>query len=131
MAILLLNSKRMAAVLIELWERCTGVDKWPDIQATITDKSWRTIYSRSGIARRYLASVKVQYQSEGGVPHWKWISFWGKDPGLDVGDWFYIRCCPENPLKVYVRETAQQKFMAVGVLGIFVSLGWLRHRYRA
>lgn len=117
-------------MLIERWERFRGIDRWPEVQATITDKRWRYQLSRSGAARRRLASINVDYRSADDVLRSKRIRFWGRDCGLDVGDWFYIRCSPEDPSKIYVRESTQAKLAWIAGLGIFVLVIWLLVRYR-
>lgn len=116
-------------MLIEKWERFRGINRWPEVDATVTDKKWRYSYSRDGVPHRHVASIVVNYRSDDGVLRSKKIRYWGTCD-LDVGDLFYIRCSPKDPSKIYVRESAQQKFILLAGVAILALAIWLKGRYR-
>lgn len=115
-------------MLIERWERLRGVDQWPEVQATITSEKWRTTASRSGRVWTHLASVDVKYQSPDGLLRSRRIRFARSLNYLDTGDWFYIRCNPADPSKIYVRQSAQGKFLVISAALTPAILIWVRAR---
>jgi hypothetical protein len=117
-------------MLMERWERFRGVDRWPEVMAVITCKTSRYFPTRFGRPGTLFTSIAVDYRSPDGVLRSKTIRYWLKGCSLDVGDEFYIRCSTQDASKIYIREAAQDQFLAAVVVAISAFAIWLRERYR-
>jgi hypothetical protein len=116
-------------MLIERWERFRGVDHWPEVIAVMTDETSWLLLARPG-AIKLLTSIRVNYTAADGVLRSKAIRYWLSGCSLDVGEEFYIRCSPGDPSKIYVRESAQDKFLGAAGASIVALSVWLLERYR-
>lgn len=111
-------------MLIERWERLRGVDRWPEVKAVITDETSWVVLTWPG-ARTLLTSIRVNYGAGNGVLRSQTIRYWLRRCVLEVGDEFYIRFSPEDPTKIYVRESAQSKFFGAVGVSIVALFVWL------
>jgi len=117
-------------MLIERWERIRGVDRWPEVMAVVTHKSSRHLYSRWGSRSTFLTSMRVDYRAADGALRSKTVRYWMKPCSLDVGDEFYLRCSSEDPSKIYVRESTQDKFLGAICVIVVAFMVWLHEQYR-
>ena len=117
-------------MLMDRWERFRGVNEWPEVKAVITDKWSRYLPSRFGRIDRLLTSIKVDYDASDGIRRSKTIHYWFAPFSLAVGDEFYIRCSPQDPSRIYVREATQDRLVGASVIPAIVFFIWLRERYR-
>jgi hypothetical protein len=116
-------------MLIERWERFRGVDRWPEVWAVVKSvQSWglpsggscRPGSNPPPVMRpkSILKVMTIEYRCVGGVMHSKtvWLFFCSQLFALDPGDDFYVQCCPDNPERIYIRESTQGNFQTVFVV---------------
>jgi hypothetical protein len=131
-------------MLIELWERFRGVDKWPEVRAVVKSvRSWGLPWIGSGRpdstpsyvtrSKNDFKSMTIEYRSLDGMVHSRtvWLFSCRLLFSLEPGDDFYVAYSPEDPERIYIRERTEGNIQVVIILLIFVLLFSLlprRHR---
>ena len=124
------------------WERLRGYDSWDDVDVVVrSTESWgvpsfRRSYDFQGRQTYWttvLKPVTVDYKSGVGAVHRKtvWLFCCPNLFVLGPGDHFYVRCSPNAPDRLYIRENA----LAVQNTIIGLSIGalvfiWSKHLFR-
>jgi len=130
-------------MLIERWERLRGYDRWPEVKATIEwDRTWglpmggevgpQGYVPVSSGTRTLLKQVHIRYHDPHGTAHSRsiWLFFGSGVSLLKPGDSFYIRCSPENPKRIYLREQTTGTLGFAALLGPMALLIWVSLRSR-
>ena len=116
-------------MLIDRWERFKGYDKWPEVHATIeSERGWglpKGGYERPDGYRPVtgwwvvLKQFNLRYHSPHGTPQSKtvWIVL-SVLSALKPGDGVCIRCSPQNPRHIYLRDQTAGMFRLIAVLGV-------------
>jgi hypothetical protein len=115
----------LSTMFFEWWERVRGIDRWPEVRATI--ESVRS-YSLPNIGStsvvdphpprvvrmdKMLERMLIAYTTADGVHRTKriWLLPCPSLFLLDPGDHFYVRYCPDKPERLYIRERTQGYFL--------------------
>lgn len=123
-------------MFIEKWERLRGIDRWPEVQAIYRTEEFSWLPARWGRPSRFIGCLTFEYRGNDGTLRTKTIrffalfSFSSDLSSLGPGDAFWVRCSPDNPNRVYVRECARGNLNAALCLPIVIVAVWLRERYR-
>jgi hypothetical protein len=126
-------------MLIDRWERFKGYDKWPEVHARIEwERSWGLPWTGGiespggnpvsmGGMRTMLKQLRICYRDPHGSTQSRsvWLLFCFTLFLLRPGDSFYIRCSPENPCQLYLREQTKGMVTSVVLLVPLVLLAWL------
>jgi hypothetical protein len=125
----------------EWWERIRGIDRWPEVRAVIESVRSYGLPTTGGASIEYpktprilrkemiLERMSIAYTTADGVHRTKkiWLPACPLLSALDPGDHFYVRYCPDNPGRLYIRERTQGNFLMIVVFGI-LGLLWAYFR---
>jgi hypothetical protein len=131
----------LSTMLFEWWERVRGIDRWPEVRATIESVRSYSLPDTGGSmpgsspqivfrADKMLERMLIAYTTADGVRRTKrvWLPLCGSLFLLDPGDHFYVRYCPDRPERLYIRERTQGYFLFLVSSAILAVILAFSHR---
>jgi hypothetical protein len=120
-------------MIIEWWERVRGIDRWPEGRAVIESVRSYSLPTTGVIGARcqipppvyrkqkMLERMSIAYTSVDGIHRTKriWLLTCPILLTLDPGGHFYVRYCPNDPNRLYIRERIQGYIAMIMVFGAF------------
>jgi hypothetical protein len=129
-------------MFMEWWERIRGVDRWPEVRATIESAHSFGLPTTGGssiespttpvVLRKDMIfeRMSVRYTSTDGVHRTKkiWLPWCPLLSALEPGDHFYVRYCPDKPERLYIRERTQGYIPIIVTIAILAVILAFSHR---
>ena len=123
-------------MLIELWEKLRGYDKWVETEATVEETAVEEFHVRGGNFSE--SSDVLRWTDLQENRHRTGITINDDSPLFQVvrGSSIRIRYNPADPEQFYIRELLQTRVRAVGrglvfatvMIGFVILIGFLRSR---